>query len=306
MKNPAKIICFLFVLLGEIKAQDLIVKKDSTEIYCKIVYVNVKSLYYTISNDPNEIKIDKSDVLRFVFDWNQKKTPTATPTPVVVQNTVSSGEFIKLLISGAVAIPTGNFGSSDVNNNQSGLALTGWMVNAGLGLKINKNIRVLGTYFYQDNPFDASSLDAGLAIAYPGPKFTSTAGHWLVNGVFGGLHVNLPIEDSKKTAVFIQYQMGFPKFTCPPIDTRIVYMGSILSTSIGSAEAKSFAYFMGLGASFKMAEEVSFQVSANLFGARPTFVDVVSKNSSGSSTKDTFSQKINSVNISIGLLIKLD
>lgn len=302
MKTLAKLSCFILVLIGQIKAQDLIIKKDSTEIYCKIVYVNVKSLYYTMSNDPKEIKIEKSDVMRYTFDWNLKKVAPQ----VVIQNTVSSGEFIKLMLSAAVAIPTGDFASSDVNNNQSGIAMTGYMLNGGLGLKLHKHIRLMVSYLYQSHAFDVHSFDAGMEHIYPGAAVNTSGGSWIMNGLMGGLHVDLPIEDQKKVAAIIKMQMGIPNFTSPAIDSKIIYRGATGSTSIETAYAKSMAYLLGLGFSFKLAEEASLQVSTSLFGGKPTFYNVVSKNSSGYSSTDSFTQKINSINIQLGLVIKVD
>ena len=140
-------VLFLWVFLSTLVSysQDLIIKKDSSKIYCQITQEDSLVLYYQVIK--NNLKIDavieKSDVLKYY------KAKSSNPTKIQHKANGYSEKNIRFhftLLAGQ-ANPLRDFGSKDLTNDSAGMANKGVLVELSAVLKLSEFFGIKVNYF---------------------------------------------------------------------------------------------------------------------------------------------------------------
>ena len=306
MKLKARLTVVLILVACFAFSQDLIIKKDSTEIYCKIVYVNLKSLYYLVPNNSNEIKIDKVDVQKYVFDWNQMKPAILPPPAKVVDSKTMEILTHKLSLntSGGISIPNGNFASTDAYNDQAGFGLNGWYAEFGLNLKLHRFIRLSLNYAMQTNPFNSSAYDKGFKTRYPSASMSTIAGAYRMTGLLGGINFHIPMSVDQKVQLHVNLQGGSPMYESPDLQSTVTYNGFKTYFHFTAGQTHTTTLKIGMGMEYHLSEDVNAFALVNLFSAKPSFLITTSVNGSIPSS-ETLVQEMKSAHLQVGLIIKI-
>jgi len=302
MKTQSRVFFLFLFSVSIFKSQDLIIKKDSTRIYCKITSENIKSLTYFLV-DPNKLEeLDKSLIDKYVFDWMKVRRPIYPA--LVINDTIS--DFARFYFTGGVAFPSGDFASMNINNEKAGLARIGFALNAGLTINFNKHFGLGASYFYQSNGCEVGRLDDKLRTTFPGITFSSTATNWLIQGTFGGMHLSFDLQDIKTVTFMLDLQAGLPKFISPQIQTISNNFSNTLTVTQHSGVSRSLAILFGMGFYYKINNDICFKLNINTFNGTPIFTDITVNSTNGSASKTGFKQSVNSINLAGGLILLIN
>lgn len=269
MKLQPKLFCILLVILitTTLSAQDLIIRTDGSKIFCRIITLDSAFISYMQVKDKIEQKIARKDVSEYYIS---KKKTTVPATPV---NSVSSQQhevFIFSVFAGR-PMPMGKFASKDMSEDDSGLALDGFMLGAGVTLKVVDEFGFNFSYISQSNRFDELTLASALNDAYPNGGFTVKGTPWQMRGFFLGTQISLKIKRVPGLSIRIEPRGGFPRYFQPKISTRGRINGMMVGIDSEGDTVRAITFNLSAGFVYKFAEHVAFTVDLDYFSAKPYF-----------------------------------
>jgi hypothetical protein len=284
-------------------SQDMIVKRDSTKIFCKITKEDSTHIYYSQykNNKVSMGTISKTEVQNFYIS----KSIAGAISPKK-KDTNNIEKKIRFLFSGFIASanPVGYFSKKNINDTTSGFAQRGLAINVSVTIKLLSYFGINLGYFYQTNNFNDKIIAQNLQSQYGG-VFTSTSTPYIINGFLGGLYFTIPIKKIENLYVDINILAGAPNFTSPTIS--ITQSPSNISITQSSADVSAFAMKIGLGFRYKITKYLSLGVGLDYFFARPYFigVNVASTGSNSNSFEANMTQDIKTFNLHGGFIFTL-
>ncbi|WP_317899077.1 hypothetical protein [Aurantibacillus circumpalustris] len=275
-------------------AQDIIVKKDGAKIYCRIVDEDSVSIVYIRTAQRNRSIIKKSEVDTYFSTKNAKRKPKDLTSS-------KSSELLIIQVSAGLAIPIGDFGSKNENSKTAGLAKIGLILDAALILKLSKYFGFCADYRYQKNTVDKAVLEQSLSSIFPQGVSTSVkVTDWTNNGLFGGVYFNLPISANNNTSFDFSLLVGRPRFESPEIVLSASQKGSSISVNQSVGKTSALAGVIKMGIRYKF-EKVALHAGLSFFTAKPSFKDVLIKDSRGAIVYTEFVQPMATVNLEAGM-----
>ena len=118
-------------------------------------------------------------------------------------------------------------------------------------------------------------------------------------GCFG----SFPI--SEKASFDTRVMIGFLSASSPEITITGTGPGGTAWIKQGSTTGASFAYLIGAGFKFDIGSKVYLLTNLDYLGSNPEFSKVELTTSDGSRDTDTWSQNIGTLNLSVGIALKL-
>jgi len=198
-------------------------------------------------------------------------------------------------ISLGPSFPIGKFASKDLNSDEAGFATSGAIFDISFAYKLgNGNFGITALLRGQYNDLDAqkieNDLNAGLTVDADG---------WSVGGLMVGGFGEFPI--SSKVTFDPRLMIGFMNTSSPEI--TISGNGDWIKQS--SSDATSFAYLMGAGFKFNVGKKLYLLTNIDYLRSKPEFSDVEIIASDGTRDFTTWSQTISTINLSIGIALKI-
>lgn len=198
------------------------------------------------------------------------------------------------------SIPVGNFASTDLNNETAGLAKPGAIFDISFAYPLGQgSFGIMGLLRGQANPFDAQALADELARMSPGTAFTVEAKPWSVGGLMAGGYGVFYVTD--RTSFEARAMIGFMNASSPEIKIKTgsdwVRQSSVAGNTVG--------FLVGAGFRFDISKRMYLLTMLDYMGEKPEFKDYEITSSTGENAKDTFSQPMGAINLSIGLAFKL-
>lgn len=207
-------------------------------------------------------------------------------------------------ISLGPSFPTGGFAKQDPDEKDAGWAKTGAIFDISFAYKFgNSNFGVAALLRGQANPMDAEAIADELAGQIPGVLITVTTTNWQIGGLMLGGYGSFPI--SEKASFDTKALIGFMSTTAPEITTTATSTYGSEWVKQSSKTASSFGYLLGAGFRFDLGKKLSFLTQVDYMGTKPEFKDVETTSSMGDYEKNDYTQKIQTVNLSVGLALKI-
>jgi hypothetical protein len=179
-----------------------------------------------------------------------------------------------LILNGGVSLPIGDFASNDINNEQAGLAKTGFNLNLQGGYHFTKSIGVTAVGVYGSNGVDKSSLHNVPNVE---------AGDWGYWGVLVGPMYTYNI--SPKTMFDLSAMTGFMRAHTPSIGiTNVSEVKEEKATAMPLRFDGSFR--------FRVGSNIQIFTGCNFMFVKPTFKP--------EGTKE-YSQKMQTMNFNAGI-----
>ncbi|MBL7932760.1 MAG: hypothetical protein JNL60_12700 [Bacteroidia bacterium] len=225
------------------------------------------NIFFMRSQDNAEQKIARTDVKKYYMA--QKKAPLSVNGAHVAY---LHYEALVLGVSVGRSLPIGKFASRDLNEDNSGCALNGYMLNANAALKIMDEFGFTVSYVYQFNRFDESAIAKAFNSAYPAGGFTSNATAWKMRGSFFGFVINLSIKKIPGLSVKTEVKGGFPLFYQPEISTSGTISGQFISIDSEARPTRAPAFNGSVGLTYKFMRNIAFTADLDFFSAKPFFV----------------------------------
>lgn len=196
----------------------------------------------------------------------------------------SSGKEFKhfLAINGGYTLPVGDFGSSDLSNEDAGLAKEGYNININLGYGISEKWGIMGAFVYSDLAVDKSIFGADPDIKIE---------HWKYYGVLAGPMLLLP--SSPKVKFDLNFMVGAANFTSP----KIMYAGETLMSDESSIAA---SFQTGADIHYMFGKKGIIFGGLSYFYAQPSF-NVDYQDELGQPATEKVSQKISTLNLFAGV-----
>jgi hypothetical protein len=202
------------------------------------------------------------------------------------------------------SIPLGDLASKNPNNDAAGWANTGAIFEISFAYKLGGgNFGVTALLRGQANPYDAQALADELANQVTGVNWTVETTAWGIGGLMFGGFGSFPI--SEKASFDTRAMIGFLSTTSPEITSTISGPGGTAWFKRGSTDASSFAYLIGAGFKFDVRRKLYLLTNLDYLSTNPEFRNVETTTSLGTRVKSTWSQSMKTLNLSIGIALKI-
>lgn len=207
-------------------------------------------------------------------------------------------------ISVGPSIPMGDLASKDANNDAAGWANTGAIFDISFAYKLGGgNFGITALLRGQANPTDAQALADEIANQFAGVNWTVESAGWGIGGLMFGGFGSFPI--SEKASFDTRAMIGFLSATSPEITITGTGPGGTAWIKQGSTAAYSFAYLLGAGFKFDVGRKLYLLTNIDYLGSNPEFRNVETTTSLGTRERSTWSQSMGTLNLSIGLALKI-
>lgn len=184
-------------------------------------------------------------------------------------------------IAGGPTIPVSDFASKNFNNENAGLAKTGFTTNLQFGYQILKNLGVTTTVLYSTYNLDVSEF----------AQYGVTADHWQHYGLLAGPMFTWPVNDKLKTN--FKVLGGIMNVNSPLVEFAD-------GTNLMNEEwATSFAMQLGADLRISFTPNLYLITNVDYNFMKPKFDGGIYVGD-GTPTS-AFEQKINAINASIGI-----
>jgi hypothetical protein len=195
----------------------------------------------------------------------------------------------ELSVSLGTAIPTGDF----ANKTTGGGAKAGLMGQLMYNYKIQKsNYGIAGMFRYQTNSVDASEFAKEFA------GVSATAKNWNAFSFLVGPTAQFNLSDN--VAIEPLIMVGYMSASSPKVS---VFSGGSEIVTVGSASAGSLATLVGANVKFKIADNARLLVGVDYLTANPKFN--ITATSGGTSMSTDANQRIDAINLMVGVSFKL-
>ncbi|MEM6965235.1 MAG: hypothetical protein AAF573_10740, partial [Bacteroidota bacterium] len=204
-------------------------------------------------------------------------------------------------VSAGTAIPVGLWGKKDAQDYKSnGFTQLGQSYNLSLSYKLNRgNFGLTSLIGRQINTVDTEAFANAYSENNEGETYTIESDDWRVNQfLVGGFYSN-PV--TKKLDIDVKALLGAVHANRPAID---VFDGNSNFTSSSGASSTALAYSLGVGIKYHLGKRLNFLVNADYLYSKPEF-DVNEVFNAQPIGNSVFSQSISSINLSVGIAVKL-
>jgi len=167
------------------------------------------------------------------------------------------GGKIYLGLSTGVSFPLSSFADDNPQDQRSGYAKTGYIVEINGGVRLLNLFEISVAGFRNSNSTNVTNLVNSIAATIPGVEFTRESGSWEIYGFLGGIGISFPLPEKFITDVRILG--GYQNVSSPEItmvgdhqDTYIKIEGQTISGPVylGSASLRyplSESIYLGFG-----------------------------------------------------------
>lgn len=235
----------------------------------------------------------------------------------------------QLTLSVGPAFPVGAYGSKDGNDDASGLAKLGPMAELSYMHPIGtKHFGVAGLLRWRQNAFDKQQSVAPLAEQLPGFQWSTSGGSWKTAAAMAGAYYMAPVGG--KWSFIGQMTVGVAEAWLPQINVKGIQdtTGGTGDANIVVAENKktnstTFSAMAKAGFAYHLTDRFSLTACVDYWYLSPDFtitqtvaygqhliVPGVYELSNASSINTTsgsasYTQKMNSINFTLGVAMKL-
>ena len=191
------------------------------------------------------------------------------------------------------AIPTGKFGSKNINDPNASFAEIGPTLNLGFDYKLKKHFGFSFLFSVQQNNTDTKTIDNKLHQAYPESEFNSTSSNWLTFKFMTGAYVSLSLDKKNKISLTARAMIGVLKTSTYKFsqhqkstinDTANLGSGTVIIESYGTYRQPlktEFTYLAGVGLQYDLNKKISLKTNIDYSAATLSFPRFGYSNSGG-------------------------
>ncbi len=216
---------------------------------------------------------------------------------------VFSQEKAHIAISSGLSLPLSNYGSSDLNKENAGLAKTGYAIDLSGYYRINPHFGISGLIRHQRNGLDEDVLKAALSPFALGGSLDIKSKPWRINTYMVGLNGSVPINN--KLSWESKFLIGASTVTPFDMEMNVSFMG-INQSSKTEGQPSTYGSLL-LGSGIKYDLNSKFLILGNVdFWITETQLKMKSTEPDGTTTTESGSyMNISTLNFSLGLAYKL-
>ncbi|MEN8225766.1 MAG: hypothetical protein ABFS05_10445 [Bacteroidota bacterium] len=224
---------------------------------------------------------------------------------IPICSTAQEGEVYVSLAAG-VSIPVSDYAASDFCQERSGFAMPGANFSINFGYRLNEYVSLTGLLSGSVNRYNYIKLQdwftENKSEEFPDKRWLVESKNWGLGGLMLGATGSLPLVTNK---LFVEARAlgGFTYVYSPELKITGMEDGEEdLFMRIDQYSALSWALDFGAGFRYKRTRKQYFTIYADYLMAHPNYENVkVLDNDIGIIREESFSQKVNTVNITFGL-----
>lgn len=189
-------------------------------------------------------------------------------------------------LSAGLCIPTGDYASSSVTNNNAGLATVGGTFAANVNYLFTDNLGFASQISYLGNGVNTDVLYDLAKKSVPQVKWTVEATAWSMGRLMVGLFVSLPVNPEKTVAFEPYYLFGGAQATSSKVTSTGEYNG--VKADFITHESTTYAFTYQVGVNFRawLTPKVSLLGGLDYSKADCSFKNVKQTSPTSSDTKD--------------------
>lgn len=218
---------------------------------------------------------------------------------------ISQEGEVYVSINAGVSIPLLDYAEADFDNESSGFARPGGTLKIDFGYGLNDYLSLAGMFVGGVNRFDYVELQDWLtenfASSLPDTRWVVESKSWGIGGLLAGVRGHLPLVTNR---LFLEANAmgGFIYVYSPGRYITGVEDGEedLLITTEQYASL-SWALDAGLGLRYKRTRTQYFVLSADYLIGNPKYNGVETTSNIGLEVADSFSQRVSTLNITLGL-----
>jgi hypothetical protein len=207
-------------------------------------------------------------------------------------------------ISAGPCFPTGEFESSNIENDAAGFAKTGFHVDLSLTYKLGKNFGIAAMLRGTSHPFNKEAFYSFFNLLGFGGTYTLNADNWRTGSVLFGGYGSFPISKSR-TTFDAKLLAGFANARFPALNLSYSFFGTSATSFSESKTDLSFQYLLAAGLQFYASDKIAVLADLDVSGASFEFANIKSTDDTGQESQFTKSQNVTLVTLSAGIAIKL-
>jgi len=199
-----------------------------------------------------------------------------------------------------------DFALTDINNPSAGFAKSGLNVEISAASLISKTMGFVLMYRNQNNPLDQGSLISQTTTKYPNITWGASVTNWKTNAFMAGYYSSYPLSAARKVFLDLKFLIGGVKIASPSITLTGTQNNFSVTETQASSSAFAFAFCVGAGLKFDISHMLFLLLHVDYLQATPSYTDVPITGTTGQASSATFTQKVSTLNLNIGLGVKLD
>jgi hypothetical protein len=199
--------------------------------------------------------------------------------------------------------PMGAFSSKNTNDDSSGLALTGAVVDLSMGYKLSKTLGVAFMIQKQANQLDGQVFIDNIKQNNPTFSGTVATTSWIANSILVGGYGSFPI--AKKISLESRALVGMAYASSPELSINLTDTnGNNAWFQKSSSNGSSFAYVVGVGLKYDLWKKFCLLAHVDYHNTKPTFKDTITTNS-GPLNSNSYSVTFQTINYGLGIGYRL-
>ncbi len=211
-------------------------------------------------------------------------------------------------LSIGTSIPMDVFSSTD-NYEESGYAKTGVAFNLNFAYRLATNFGLTAMMFVQVNPFDDEGLHNNLKGAaslgtIPVNIVSVNGGSWGQSGFMVGGFGSIPIGTSGKFIFEPRAMVALITAISPKVEIQIKSGNRIFTEEQQAGAGAAIGLSFGGGFRFNLSDRIALLLNGDYVESNPKFYDVEYWHSDGSISYLSFQQKMQAVNVTLGLAFR--
>lgn len=200
-----------------------------------------------------------------------------------------------LSFSAGVAVPMGDYASTNQSNDQSGYAKTGEHLNIEFEHKLNNHFGLIAVLHGETSGLNTNKLAQQLSQAkfaqgvytvtdpnnppptpqYESyPNFKADKHSWYTEALLVGAATHLPLGTANKLFFTARAAVGAAHVTSPRLNASSVTDTAAAYINQNSSAAFGFAYMAGAGLEYKLNNKFALAFGIDYFGTKVTFKQV--------------------------------
>lgn len=205
-------------------------------------------------------------------------------------------------VSVGPSFPFYEYGSSDLDNENAGLAKTGTTFDVSFTYRFGKHFGISGLVRGQSHPTNTDAILDYVRKEVPYAKWTVDAGKWWLGGTMVGGYGTFPFTE--KIHFDAKAMAGVMIVSSPDVNINGSNFGNNVWTKQRRATSGESSLLLGGGFRFDMGESICLLANLDVFYMQPKFVGIETESSSGSLETFTVTQMITTLNLTFGAAVK--
>lgn len=202
-----------------------------------------------------------------------------------------------IAISVGPSFPVGEFANKNLYDERDGLASVGGYASIAYNYQFSRFFGAVAAVDGRIHGVDKNALKAYTLPTGSGASLSLETSTWRFLRAMVGVSQTVPITKNEKLALEVKELIGVQFSNSPEVKTTGFIPGVGSLNGVQESQSKnSFAYGLGIGLNYKVANKLKLKLFGEYQGSSPTFIYDI-----GDIAKNQIKQETGAINVGLGL-----